>query len=93
MTKREFDLIQEEKYKEEEALCKRCGACCGVLDGNPCSHLISTGDGKYACSIYEKRFGLRRTKKGTFFLCVPIRNVLHNSWTGSWNCAYKKLLK
>ena len=93
MTKKEFDLIQQEKFRQEEVLCKRCGACCGAFDGDSCSHLVSVGENKYICDIYEKRFGLRRTKKGKFFLCVPIRNILHRSWTGSWNCTYKQLLK
>ncbi|MBU3911541.1 MAG: hypothetical protein KKD90_03040 [Candidatus Omnitrophica bacterium] len=76
------------KYQEHEALCNRCGACCGMLDGDPCEHLEKTPDGLYACDIYEQRFGLRKTIKGEPVLCVPIHNVLHKTWWGRARCAY-----
>lgn len=81
------------KEKEYEALCKRCGACCGVSDGDPCRHLLKDEDGVYRCEIYENRRGLRKTISGKEFLCVPIRNIMSKSWAHSWNCPYKKLVK
>lgn len=93
MTEKEFDLYQEEKLRQYEALCKRCGACCGAWDDNSCSHLVLSEDNKYFCDIYEDRFGLRRTAKGGFFLCLPVRKILFKSWTGAWQCSYKQNIK
>ncbi len=82
--------MQERQLKEWEMACLRCGACCGVAEGDPCEHLIKTSDNKYSCSIYENRFGLRKTVKGRIFRCVPIRDILHESWAGDACCGYKK---
>lgn len=79
---------QDRKLHEHEAKCKRCGACCGVLEGDPCEHLQRGADGRYLCDIYENRFGLRKTVKGEPVLCVPIRNMLHKTWWGRTQCAY-----
>ena len=73
-----------------EAKCLRCGACCGIVEGDPCEHLVSTNDGKYACRIYENRFGLHKTISGKEFMCVPIRKILHESWPGDECCGYKR---
>jgi len=82
--------IQDQKYQEYEALCKRCGACCGVLDNDPCEHLKKGPDNGYFCDIYEERFGVRKTVKGKEILCVPIRNMFHKTWWGRIQCAYMK---
>lgn len=86
------DLIYEkhmiEKEKAHEALCRRCGACCGVFEKAPCEHLVKKGS-EYFCTIYENRFGIQKTTTGEKFKCVPIRNMLHKSWSGDWQCAYK----
>lgn len=79
--------LQEEKW---EALCGRCGACCGTFDGDPCEHLDKDQKGLYFCRIYENRFGLRKTRGGREFMCVPIRNILHQSWPGDECCGYKR---
>lgn len=73
-----------------EALCKRCGACCGVFEADPCVHLKKGEDGLYLCLTYESRLGMQRTVSGREFKCVPVRSILFESWSGSWNCAYKK---
>jgi uncharacterized cysteine cluster protein YcgN (CxxCxxCC family) len=88
----EYGFYQDKKLREYEALCRRCGSCCGIKDGDPCEHLRLTAEGKSFCDIYENRFGLRRTRSGREFYCVPIRKILSESWSGSYQCAYKKVL-
>jgi hypothetical protein len=88
----EYISYQENKLKQFESLCVRCGSCCGAADNDPCQHLILDKDGKYFCNTYENRFGLQKSKSGREFLCVPIRQILFQSWSGSWKCAYKKAL-
>lgn len=85
-----YEQLQEEQYKAWEAKCTRCGACCGIVEGDPCEHLRKLETGKYICSIYTNRFGLHRTISGKPFLCVPIRQILHQSWPGDQCCGYKK---
>ncbi|MFC1703828.1 hypothetical protein ACFL1E_03465 [Candidatus Omnitrophota bacterium] len=86
----EYQSYLEQKSKEQETLCKRCGVCCGAIEADPCQHLIRSDDGLYSCAIYDCRFGLQKTKSGREFLCVPIRSILHKPWLGSWQCSYKK---
>ena len=88
-----YNQIQEQKYLEHEALCKRCGACCGALEGDPCEHLKRGSDDRYFCGIYGNRFGLRKTIKGEPVLCVPIRNMLHKTWLGCSQCVYVRYSK
>ncbi|MFH1655309.1 MAG: hypothetical protein ABH954_01710 [Candidatus Omnitrophota bacterium] len=88
----EYRSYQENKLKEFEVSCTRCGSCCGVADNDPCQHLVLGNEGKYSCDIYENRFGLRKSRNGREFICVPIRQILFRSWLGSWKCAYKKAL-
>ena len=81
--------LQDRKLQEWEDTCLSCGMCCGVKDGDPCEHLTQE-DGRYRCRIYSHRFGLHQTRQGREFRCVPIRNILHQSWPGDSLCAYKK---
>ena len=85
-----YTIYQDKKFAEHEALCRRCGACCGIRDGDPCEHLAFTEDEKAYCEIYNHRFGLRQTVSGTKFLCMPIRKVLFKTWSGVSQCAYQK---
>ena len=85
-----LEMLQQKQLEDWEALCSHCGACCGVSEGDPCEHLIQDVQGKYQCDIYENRFGLRRSKSGREFMCVPIRKILHQSWAGDSCCGYKK---
>lgn len=89
------ELEQWLKLTQErwEALCGRCGACCGVVEGDPCEHLRGSKKGEYYCSIYENRFGEHRTVNGNVFKCVPVRQIIHNSWPGDECCGYKRELK
>ena len=86
----DYELYLEGQAKHYESTCKRCGACCGALDEDPCGNLILTGEGKYSCSNYENRLGIQKTVLGREFNCVPLRKILFESWAGSWKCAYKK---
>ena len=63
------ELVRE---KEWEARCARCGACCGALE-DPCENLRRSPEGKYFCSVYDRRFGTWHTISGKELNCVPIR--------------------
>jgi len=71
-----------QKLKEEEARyeakCRRCGACCGAYDGDPCVHLKKDEAGKYYCPVYDHRIGMQKTVSGKNFACVPIRDLRPN---------------
>lgn len=87
-----YQDLQTKKFIEWEALCGRCGACCGSID-DPCEHLSKMENGPYVCSFYENRLGLHKTKNGKTIECVPIRNILHLSWPGDQCCGYKKVMQ
>ena len=87
-----YQATQEAKERKYESLCLRCGACCGAFEDDPCSHLKKDDEIKYFCDIYEKRFGLQKTVGGRDFVCMPIRDILFKSWSGSWRCVYKKTI-
>ncbi len=84
-----YKILQQKQDEEWEALCKCCGACCGVVEGDSCEHLEQVSGSKYRCNIYENRFGVHKTQNGREMKCVPIRNILHESWPGDQKCAYK----
>ena len=86
----QYDQWQQQELVKWEAKCGRCGACCGAFDGDPCEHLRKDASRKYFCSIYENRFGVHKTLSGKDINCVPIRQILHNSWPGDTCCGYKK---
>lgn len=85
-----YRSLQESQQAAWEAQCTRCGACCGVFEGDPCENLDTLPNGKYSCRIYENRFGQRRSISGRTFYCVPLRQILHKSWPGDHQCGYKK---
>ena len=66
---------QDEWAKAFEALCLRCGECCGIKN-DPCSNLAMTQDGKCICNVYDKRIGSQKTISGKAFTCVPIGEVI-----------------
>jgi uncharacterized cysteine cluster protein YcgN (CxxCxxCC family) len=79
---------QEKEEKEYEARCKRCGACCGIKDNDPCINLRKDGFGRFYCDVYENRIGMHKTVSGKEFACVPIRDLSPNlPFEG---CAYYK---
>jgi uncharacterized cysteine cluster protein YcgN (CxxCxxCC family) len=84
----EYQKKLEEKEKEWEALCLRCGACCGAFD-DPCQNLRWAG-GKSYCAVYERRFGTQKAVSGESFNCVHITKLLDKPWKGDEKCAYKQ---
>lgn len=86
----QYHAWQAQSQRQWEAKCTRCGACCGSIEGDPCEHLEVLAKGKYACAIYEIRFGLRKTRSGREFYCVPIRDILFKNWPGDACCGYKQ---
>ncbi|MBN2483428.1 MAG: hypothetical protein JXD21_04425 [Candidatus Omnitrophica bacterium] len=87
-TQEKYTQYLEKKEQEWENRCIRCGACCGAYE-DPCEHLRKDEQGYY-CPIYKDRFGLRKTVNGEEFYCVPVKEILSESWPGSYRCAYKK---
>ena len=85
-----YTRLQDQQFKHWEGLCIRCGACCGIVEGDPCVHLSKTEEGVYFCDIYKSRFGMHKTISGKVVQCVPIRKIIHKSWPGDSMCAYKK---
>ncbi len=89
--------MEEHKYSDHatqqekafEAICKRCGECCGALD-NPCRNLRKQADGKYVCAEYESRLGSQKTMSGFIFKCVSIREHIKND-TLRPGCAYRNI--
>jgi len=84
-------LRYEEKLREQqeryEAICRKCGACCGALDSDPCSNLVANPNGTYECRVYENRLGPQVTVSGKKFNCVPIRDLLKRDYSYS-QCPY-----
>ncbi|MFA5090907.1 MAG: hypothetical protein WC510_07825 [Candidatus Omnitrophota bacterium] len=89
ITEEEFRIYLSDKERQWEARCRRCGACCGALGDDPCSHLKEEAQGRYYCDVYDSRLRLHKTKGGREFRCVPLRDILHQSWNGDYRCAYK----
>ena len=71
-----YQAKQKEMQEEFEAKCRRCGACCGVYDRDPCLNLSQDKTGKYYCRSYANRLGRQTTVSGRVFTCVPIRDLL-----------------
>jgi len=84
-----YDKHLKDKQEAYEALCARCGACCGVFENDPCVKLKREPDGRYSCPDYENRMGLQTTVNGNTFKCVTLREIRSGSWPGSWRCSYK----
>jgi len=84
----ELERHLKTKEDEFEAVCVRCGACCGAFDGDACLHLKKDSLGKYYCDTYETRLGPQVTVTGKSFECVPIKDVLRYSYTREQKCAY-----
>lgn len=78
MDNTEYLKKQKEEEARYEARCRRCGACCGANDGDPCLNLRQDKNGKYYCNVYETRIGMHKTRSGKAFACVPIRDLKPN---------------
>jgi hypothetical protein len=75
------------KANEFESICRRCGACCGSEDGDPCRNLVKDKNGRYECRIYQNRLGPQETVSGKIFKCVEIREMIARGCVRE-NCAY-----
>jgi hypothetical protein len=82
--------FREYSLEDLELLCQRCGACCGAYDGNPCEHLEVIDVTSFHCRIYECRFGIHYTVRGVKLECIPIQEMLQESWPGDSFCVYKQ---
>ncbi|MBF0511576.1 MAG: hypothetical protein HQL13_04515 [Candidatus Omnitrophica bacterium] len=81
-------MVSQNKVWEEKCFC--CGSCCGSLE-DPCENLQKGLNGKFYCSVYDKRLGEWRTISGQVLRCVPIRDKIAqgHSWPGDEHCGYK----
>lgn len=87
--------MEREKYYKSlekgdsdfEAICKRCGECCGASD-DPCVNLTKIGENHFICIAYERRLGPQKTVSGSLFNCVPIREHIAKK-TVRPNCTYR----
>ncbi len=86
-----YARLQAKQKDRWENICRRCGACCGVVDGDPCENLVQIKDRVYICKDYENRLGEHRTRSGQVMKCVNIRDILHKSWPGADKCAYRRM--
>lgn len=82
----------EQSQRRWEAMCRRCGGCCGAYD-DPCRHLRKDAEGLFYCTIYSQRLGERISIKGEKFDCVPVKDILHTHWKNDHLCAYKRYLR
>ncbi len=80
---------QIEQEESHEEVCLRCGACCGINDGDPCANLEKDGLNTYNCKSYDDRLGAQKTVSGRDFTCVMIRDVLKFE-SPYPECAYSK---
>lgn len=85
-------LAKRLKEREEsyEAVCVRCGACCGAYDGDPCARLRKDATGAFFCDDYDNRLGPQKTVGGKRFNCVYVKDIMRYRWQGDSRCAYKK---
>ena len=83
------DAAEDEIYREDR--CRRCGVCCGAIDGHPCEHLQRDGTA-YICEIYGRHHGYHHTVDGIPFRCVSIREVIE-AGGGYEGCAYVQALR
>ena len=88
MDKKQYEKFAEKSEKEFEAICSRCGECCGAGNG-PCKNLKKLEDDTYICRSYKDRLGAQETVSGQTFNCVSIREHIRNK-TLPPGCSYRK---
>jgi hypothetical protein len=90
-----MDNAENEQYQKKletreidhEALCRRCGECCGAHGSDPCARLSPAEGGRFICTAYDGRLGPQMTRSGVIFTCVTIRDV-HKHGVYYNACAY-----
>lgn len=75
--------------ERHEAVCRRCGECCGAKSTDPCKNLMHLADGKYFCKNYNNRLGKQESVSGIKFHCIPVLDIIKHSDV-LVNCAYRK---
>ncbi|MGD2278872.1 MAG: hypothetical protein PVH45_02110 [Candidatus Omnitrophota bacterium] len=90
MEARRYLNLMKDKDEEFEAICKRCGKCCGAGD-DPCRNLAKKHDGSYFCKDYDNRLGRQKTVSGRIFNCVSIREHIAKDSLKP-GCAYREIL-
>jgi len=85
-----YENYLKQAADRQESACRRCGACCGLFEKDPCVKLVLGADGRAACADYGSRFGAQKTVNGNEFNCVPASRIMSGSWPGSWRCGYKR---
>ena len=88
MKNKPYEQKLEKDYDKYEAICARCGECCGI-GTDPCQRLIAGENNRYYCNDYPGRLGPQRTISGKIFNCVQIRDNIEKGFY-SPNCAYTK---
>ncbi|MGB2631226.1 MAG: hypothetical protein WBD24_03985 [Candidatus Omnitrophota bacterium] len=85
-----YDKYLSDRGEDFEAICKRCGECCGA-DDDPCIRLVKKEDGTYFCCSYKNRLGHQETVSGKIFKCISIRDHIAK---GSLKpgCAYRGII-
>ena len=72
------DVIPVEFTIEIQGQCNKCGFCCGYRDKKlqpyGCSHIVTTGNKKGECSIYENLSDWCEEHQQTHEDCIPRRN-------------------
>ena len=76
MDEQAYEKVLANRDATHEALCRRCGQCCGTLGEDPCANLEKLADGTNSCRIYNIRHALQKTMSGRYFMCVNIRDVI-----------------
>ena len=76
MEERSYLEYQEKMHLEYESRCRRCGACCGAVDNDPCVNLARDNEGLYFCRVYDSRLGPQKTLSEKVFTCVRIKENL-----------------
>ena len=90
---RNYDSYLRQNEAAFEALCVRCGECCGATDGDPCARLcFDEKSARYYCADYENRLGDQRTVSGKIFTCVTIRELIKTGGLRQ-KCAYYRFAK
>jgi uncharacterized cysteine cluster protein YcgN (CxxCxxCC family) len=82
-----YESYLKTQFEKFEAMCRKCGECCGLRDGDPCANLTGNPESGYHCNNYENRLGIQKTTSGNVFVCVPIRDLVKSGFY-SPNCPY-----
>lgn len=90
ITSGDRDTWPDEITIERQGSCLKCGYCCGYRDGKlseyGCSHIITTGNKKGECSIYENLSDFCTEHGHTHEDCIPPQDM--PTHLGNPDCGY-----